>query len=218
MNQLRSFDRLAAIYRALEYAAFGRDLERARFVHLGHLRDRRSILILGEGDGRCLARIAALAPHARIDCLDLSAAMLARAKARLAGSPDLDRVNFHRADLLRTDLPDVRYDAVVTCFFLDCFTDEQAASVMARIDASLCDGARWWWADFAVPPRGIARLRAQAWLAVLYAFFRWQTGLAARRLPDTEGWFRSAGYTRIATASLQAGLLQSAVLARPMRR
>lgn len=50
----RSFDRLARIYRVLELAAFGRDLERARFELLPHLRGAQAILIVGEGDGRCL--------------------------------------------------------------------------------------------------------------------------------------------------------------------
>ena len=62
------FDRLARSYRTLELLAFGRDLERARFAWLPALADRKSILVLGEGDGRCLARLAALAPAARIHC------------------------------------------------------------------------------------------------------------------------------------------------------
>ena len=81
-----NFDPLARLYRALEYLAFGGDLERARFCLLDHLAGRRSILILGEGDGRCLARLLPLAPEARIHCLDASPAMLARAGARIANT------------------------------------------------------------------------------------------------------------------------------------
>ncbi|MFI5356043.1 MAG: hypothetical protein ACHQ4G_01785, partial [Opitutales bacterium] len=55
------FGRLAAIYQPLEFLALGRDLERARFTLLPHLRDCTRILVPGDGDGRCLARLAAIA-------------------------------------------------------------------------------------------------------------------------------------------------------------
>lgn len=206
-----SFDRLARPYRLLEYLAFGRDLERARFTHLPRLRDCRSILVLGEGDGRCLEQLVTAAPAARVDCLDLSPAMLDRAAARLAGRAAATRVSFRQADLLAVDLPAAHYDAVVTCFFLDCFTATQAEAVMTRIRGSLRPGALWLWADFAVPPAGPARWRAQLWLALLYAFFRQATGLPVRALPPVEPLLAAAGWEPVAELSLQHGLVRSAV-------
>jgi ubiquinone/menaquinone biosynthesis C-methylase UbiE len=100
MNSPRNFDRLAGIYRALEYIAFGRDLERARFFHLDRLSESRSILVLGEGDGRCLERLVSAAPKARIDCLDFSPAMLACAARRIVDHEAVQRVTFRQADLL----------------------------------------------------------------------------------------------------------------------
>jgi SAM-dependent methyltransferase len=209
MSSPRSFDRLAGVYRALEYLAFGRDLERARFAHLDRLRACRAILVTGEGDGRCLERLTQAAPHARIDSLDLSPAMLARASARLAGRPEAARVTFRRADLLTAPLPAAQYDAVVTHFFLDCFSPPQAADVMARLKHSLRPGALWLWADFALPPAGWARLRARAWVAMLYAFFRWQTGVAARDLPPADDFFHSHGFAIEAECCWQRGLVRS---------
>ena len=79
------FDRLARVYRALEFIAFGRDLERARFEYLGRLSGCRDILLLGEGDGRCAARLAQIAPDAAILCVDSSPGMIARASRRVTG-------------------------------------------------------------------------------------------------------------------------------------
>ena len=211
MNSPRSFDRLAGIYQALEYLSFGRDLEWARFVNLSRLRECRSILVLGEGDGRCLERLVAAAEQAHIDCLDLSPAMLARAASRLAGREAAARVTFRQADLLTATLPPRHYDAVVTLFFLDCFTAAQARSVMARIQASLHPGALWLWADFSLPASGFARWRAQVWLALLYTYFRWQTGLAARGLPPVERYFFENGLQKITGCTSQWGLLRSEV-------
>lgn len=216
MNSPRSFDRLTRVYRLLELVAFGHDLERARFAHLDRLRACRSILVLGEGDGRCLARLVKIAPHAHIDCLDLSPAMLRHAAARLA-APDAARVTFRQADLLAAALPPGNYDAVVTLFFLDCFTAAQATAVMARIATSLQPGAWWLWADFTLPQGGLARWRAQAWLAVLFAFFRWQTALDARELPPVARLFEELGWHPVAETVLQHGLVRSAVFQHPAR-
>jgi ubiquinone/menaquinone biosynthesis C-methylase UbiE len=203
----RNFDRLAGIYRALEMLAFGRDLERTRFCLLPHLQDCRHILVLGEGDGRFLERLLALNPHAKIDCVDLSAGMLARAQRRLGEKAT--RVNFMQADVTTKDFTPPRYDAVVTCFLLDCFDAAQTRRLIARIRAGLQPGAFWLWADFVLPENGPARWRAQLWLAGLYAFFRWQTGLPTRALPPSEALLATAGFTPVATITRQWGLLRS---------
>ncbi len=203
-----NFDPLARWYRALEFLAFGRDLERARFCLLDRLADCEEILVLGEGDGRCLARLVQAAPRARVRCLDGSAAMLARAAARLAEQPARSRVSFEQADILAATFPAASYDAVVTCFFLDCFTAAEVEGIVARVAASLRPGARWLFADFAIPPRGFARMRAQIWLGSLYAFFGWRTGLATRRLPPSETILRAAGFVSEAAREFQGGLIR----------
>lgn len=205
----RSFDRLARVYRALEFLAFGRDLERARFCLLPHLKPCRTILVLGEGDGRCLEQLLALNPSASIDCLDLSAAMLDRARRRLGARAS--RVNFIHADVLATELPARHYDAVVTCFFLDCFDDGQAQTLVTHIAASLQPHALWLWADFVLPAHGPARWRAQVWLVLLFGFFRWQTGLKNNALPHSEKLIEAAGFDSIAMQTRQWGLLRSRV-------
>jgi ubiquinone/menaquinone biosynthesis C-methylase UbiE len=214
----RSFDRLARPYRALEFLAFGGDLERARFCLLDRLRDCRRILVLGEGDGRCLARLVRVAPAARIRCLDFSGAMLARAAARIDGTEARTRVTFEHADILAAPLAPASYDAVLTLFFLDCFTAEQTAALVARVAAALTPEAAWLFADFVLPPRGLARLRARAWVTALYAFFRWQTGLPARALPPSEELIERAGFARETQRDFQGGLLRSVLFRRAVDR
>lgn len=209
-----NFDPLARIYRTLEWVAFGRDLERARFCLLDRLAACRSILVLGEGDGRCLARLVDLAPAAQLDCFDASAAMLARAAARLARHPGRARVRFTQADARELPFRDRRYDAVVTCFFLDCFEAGDAASLVRATAGVLTPASLWLYADFAVPARGFARRRARAWLALLYAFFRQTTRLRAQQLPPAEALIASAGFTPVAVQARQHGLLRSVLFRR----
>jgi len=209
-----NFDRLARGYPALERLAFGRDLERARFRHLDRLRDCRDILLLGDGDGRCLARLVGIAPEARIHSVDSSPAMLARAAARIGPADARSRVRFEAADARSVRLPADRYDAVVTFFFLDCFRPEEVAELVPRVAASLRPAARWLYADFALPPAGWARWRARLWLAVLYAFFRWQTKITARRLPPSEDIIERTGFRREALCEFQGGLVRSVLFKR----
>jgi SAM-dependent methyltransferase len=207
------FDRLARGYRAMEFAAFGRDLERARFEYLGRLVGTREVLLLGEGDGRCAARVAALAPEARMLCVDSSPGMIARAQARIA-APDRGRVSFLCADVLSFVPEPGRFDAVATLFFLDCLDEAGVASVVSRIGRALRPGSPWLFADFAVPAGGVARLRARAWLAVLYFFFRRCAGLRVSRLPPSEEILRQAGWTCAACRELQGGMLRTTVYRR----
>jgi SAM-dependent methyltransferase len=210
----RGFDRLGRWYHALELLAFGGDLERARFMHLGRLAERREILLLGEGDGRCAQRLARLAPRARILCIDKSPGMIALATARIAGTPEAARVSFVCADALSYEPEPGRHDAVATLFFLDCFDTQGVAAILARVGSALRPEALWLFADFVVPPAGLARLRARAWLALLYAFFRLETGIAARELPPSEDLLSRGGWRPVETADLQHGLIRSAVYAR----
>lgn len=210
-----SFDSLTRCYRALEFLAFGRDLERARFCLLDRLVHCHEILVLGEGDGRCLARLVKVAPTACIHCIDASAAMLARAEVRIAGSEAHRRVTFECADIFAASLPPAHFDAVVTCFFLDCFTADQTAAIVGRVSSSLRPTAQWLFADFSVPAHGLARKRAQAWLAILYTFFRLQTRLQAHVLPPSEDLIQHAGFQPLETRSFQLGLLRTVLFARP---
>ena len=210
----RGFDRVGRWYRPLELLAFGGDLERARFMHLGRLAERLEILLLGEGDGRCAERLAQVAPLARILCVDKSPGMVALASARMAGTPAASRVAFVCADALSYDPEPGRHDAVATLFFLDCFKAEGVEAILSRVGSALRPGALWLFADFVVPPAGLRRARARAWLGLLYEFFRLETGITARELPPSEELLLRAGWSPVATADLQHGLIRSAVLAR----
>jgi SAM-dependent methyltransferase len=205
-----NFDSVARIYRWLEYAAFGRLLEKARFTHLGRLADRREILLLGDGDGRALERLLTTAPSSRIVSVDASKAMLALA-ARRVPRADQHRVTFVHADARTLDLPPGAHDAVVTQFFLDCFTARDVTSLVERIGQATDRDSLWIYTDFAIPERGIRRVVARVVIAALYWFFRWRTGLTAGELPPAEQVIGNAGFRPIDEATFAAGLIRSVV-------
>ncbi len=171
------------------------------------------MLVLGDGDGRFLARLVQAAQQARITSVDASAAMLARARARLSDQ-ERSRVDFVHADARTIELSPSTFDAVVTLFFLDCFADADVRRIVARVAPALTASARWLFADFSLPARGWRRWRARLYVTFLYAFFRWETGIEARRLPDMEDAIMNAGLRPSLEATSQAGLLRTVLFNR----
>jgi ubiquinone/menaquinone biosynthesis C-methylase UbiE len=199
-------DPIADLYRFIEYAAFGRALERRRFAMLPLVKDARRILILGEGDGRFVSRLAMQNPDAEIDVVDLSARMLALARERVGSA---ERIRFYQLDALTDPLPGGGYDLIVTNFFLDCFSGSDAATLIHKLHAALARDGRWLISEFQVPQTPFRRLHAKLWMAVMYRFFRLTTGLRPSSLPPYAELLRSAGLARIHYQESRLGLITS---------
>lgn len=198
-----NFDRLAPHYDWME-AVCGGSLQRARTAWLEELSDCRRILSAGEGHGRFAAACARRFPAAELTCVEASPRMLARAQARTRGLPGAPV--FHCADV-RTWTPAATYDAVVTCFFLDCFPPGMLDAVVARLAECASPRAKWLVVDFSLPARGPARWRARAIHRLMYAFFRHTAGLPARRLTRPDPFLAAHGFRRTHRQEFECGLL-----------
>jgi ubiquinone/menaquinone biosynthesis C-methylase UbiE len=207
-------DFIARWYRWLEYCGFGGALERRRFAFLPDVADStRDVLVLGEGDGRFLAKFVAprkppsnhrettvRSPCLSVDYVDLSAAMLDLARRR-AGT---DCVTYHHSDALTISLPAAHYDLVVTHFFLDCLSEDQAKSLVEKITRSARPNARWLISEFREPAAW-----AYGIVQILYLFFRITTGLRTRRLIDHHPLLNRAGFVLVKEETERFGLLAS---------
>lgn len=198
-------DRIAGIYRWLEYVAFGRALERCRFRLLPHLAGRRRVLIVGEGDGRFLEKLCEQNADAVIEVVELSGEMIALAKSRSDG-----KVRFHQQNALER-LPEGEYDAVVTNFLLDCLSGREAALFIEAAAARLTSGGVWLVGEFHLPERGWRRWHAQLWLRTMYCFFAAATGLRATEIPDYPRLLEQQGLKREEQHFQRAQLLTAEV-------
>jgi ubiquinone/menaquinone biosynthesis C-methylase UbiE len=204
MIEKMNADRIARLYRWLEYAIFGNTLQQRRTAFLTDIADARRVLVLGDGDGRFLEKLVEHNPQAHVDYVDLSGHMLKLARVR-AGS---ERVTYHQANALEIALPEHEYDLIVTHFFLDCFDETGASRLVERAARAACPNARWlisefrrtWWS----PPL----------LGVLYLFFRITTGLKTRRLIDHHLLLTQHGFRMMRAESAWRGLLTSELWAR----
>jgi SAM-dependent methyltransferase len=202
-------DRIARCYRWLEYMAFGRALERRRREFLDEVEHARSVLILGDGDGRFTAELLSRNRSGQIDSVELSPRMLELAKLRVGEeTSSMGRLHFWNADARTMALPR-HYDLIVSHFFLDCFIAEDLDVLVGRVSAATCPRARWILSEFRVPDRGVWRFAGGALIKVMYWFFRIATGLKTSRVPDYPTIFGAHGFRRLRQRSILGGLLAS---------
>lgn len=205
-----SFDRLAPHYRWMEWLLAGGKLQRCRTAFIRDIPPPHRVLMLGEGNGRCLVELLRAFPDAHFTCVDASARMLGCARARVLkrGLSDAG-IEFMHADALRWEPPDAQFDLLVTHFFLDCFAPEQLAKLVPRLAAAGTAEARWLLADFCEPSSGFAKWRARCILRAMYCFFRRMTRLPARRLTPPDAFLERSGFALSKRLLADWGLLHS---------
>jgi ubiquinone/menaquinone biosynthesis C-methylase UbiE len=202
-------DSIARWYRWLEYAGFGSELQRRRIAFLHNVTGARRVLVLGEGDGRFLARLVEQNLSSSTDYVDLSAQMLQLARER-AGS---DRVVYHHASALTIPLAESEYDLVCTHFFLDCLNQNDTERMVDRIVRAMAPGGRWLISEFREP-----NWWTRAVVRGLYFFFRLTTSLATQQLVDHHPLLERAGFRLECSETSRFGLLVSELWSKECRR
>lgn len=210
INDPARFDRIARLYRWMEYLSFGRALERCRFFFLPVLADSRRALILGDGDGRFTARLLRMNSQLHADAVDASPAMLHLLRRRAAGSGTERRLTTLCADARTLSPASAGYDLVVTHFFLDCLTEEEVSDLIARLCPHLASGCRWIVSEFQIPvDRPVRAWVCRAVIRFLYLGFRLLTGLTVQQIPPWPTLLSRSGFERVTAHAWPGGLLLS---------
>jgi ubiquinone/menaquinone biosynthesis C-methylase UbiE len=209
MSAHARFDRLSRAYKWMEYFSFGPYLQQCRNLRIGEMASCRRPLVYGDGDGRFLAELVRRAPAIRATAVDASSKMLLSLARRL---PPEAQVRLVHADALECEpagFPDAPFDLVVSHFFVDCFSEAEIASLLARVNIAVEKTALWVVSDFAIPRRGPMRFLGTLIVGGLYLAFGLLTGLRARRLPNYARVMREAGWLLEDRRELLLGLLVS---------
>jgi SAM-dependent methyltransferase len=205
-----SFDRIARHYFWLETVVFGAALQRSRVHWIGRISTSKSVLVLGEGDGRFLCELVKALPDADIDCVEASPRMIERARERLRQLPagSGKNVRFVREDM-GSWAPPRSYDLLVTHFVLDCFPSDEIERIVAKLAHAASPGAFWLLSDFTLPAKGWTRVVARVLLSVMYAFFRITTRIKAKALVDPAPHLEKNGFVCSARCPFYAGIAKS---------
>jgi hypothetical protein len=105
--------------------------------------------------------------------------------------------------------PEASYDLIVTHFFLDCFSEARITDIVNRLSRAATPNATWLLADFCMPAGAFARIRAGLWLAAMYRFFRFTSGIEARALDDPSSFLRTAGFALVTQHLFRGGMVKS---------
>lgn len=200
-SRVADFNRVAGIYTLIEKLVYGEGMHRARTVFLNGYRPAGplKVLIMGEGPGRFLEQFAGAIRDIEIHIVEPSAAMRQLQKKRLSGNPfPGQNHDLHYYNLLE-EIPanhSGSFDLVVTHFFLDMFGADEMGPLIGKLTSLASDSARWWWADFCLPPRKsrLKRLRAEILLKVMYRFFGLVSGLECRTLVPPDEFMIQSGW------------------------
>jgi SAM-dependent methyltransferase len=212
-----NFDLIARPYRWMEYATFGPLLEHTRFYRIPELTTARCALVIGDGDGRFVARFLKENPDVLVDVVDLSAKMLRLLEARVQkpGPEAHRRIAIYRADIRDFSPPETApatgYDLVVTHFFLDCLTHADLEGLLSRLRPHLAPGARWLVSEFQIPESGLSAGMSRLVVSGLYRAFGLLTGLEVRGLPAWEMLLERFGFSRFDQRTWLGGLLTSEI-------
>jgi len=205
-----SFDILAPHYRWMEFVLAGEKLHRCRKTFLDEIPAARSLLLLGEGHGRCLVECCQRFPNTRITCVDASERMLTQARRQMTRHKmGADHVEFIHANVLSWTPTGKTYDLIVTNFFLDCFRADQLEQIIFQVAAATTPKVNWLIADFQTPPAGLRRIRGRLILWAMYAFFRTMTRLPAYELTTPDSFLERADFILHRRIEAEWGLLHS---------
>jgi ubiquinone/menaquinone biosynthesis C-methylase UbiE len=206
-SKVANFNRLARLYRWMEYASFGPWLWWCRCTFLNELTDCRRAAIFGDGDGRFTARLLSVNQVVEVDAVDASKAMLHSLMSR--ASSNAGRVHVHCSDVRQWQPASPQYDLIVTHFFLDCLTTGEVRALAAQMHRSAVPGAQWVVSEFVEPSGKVKHVVARAIIWLLYRAFGLLTGLEVRALPDHHTAMREAGFVLEKRRAWLGGLLIS---------
>lgn len=197
----KGYDWLAPWYDWLAVMAVGKQIQKAQLKWLPFLKDRKKLLILGGGTGWVLPYIFQINPNLVIHYIDASSKMIAKA-----------RMNADNSSLIQfiagteTDVPDQDYDALLTCFYLDLFTEPELKTLIDRLKSRMNQHGIWLATDFETHTLW-QRLKVR----LMYLFFYVITGLKTKALPAWHKAMVNAGCVSLENHYTRSGLIRSVV-------
>jgi cyclopropane fatty-acyl-phospholipid synthase-like methyltransferase len=194
----------------MEFVLAGEKLQRCRTAFLREVGEPQTILLAGEGHGRCLRECCDRFQNARITCIDASQRMLVQSRRSLEEEDfEVNQIEFIHANLLDWTPHPGGYDLIVTNFFLDCFSRDELERVVYQLATSGTPKANWLLADFQMAASGVKKIRSRLILWSMYLFFRTVTRLPTKNLTVPDPFLEQNGFRLHGRVEAEWDLLHS---------
>jgi ubiquinone/menaquinone biosynthesis C-methylase UbiE len=196
------YNRVAPFYDRLAKIVFGRKHEEAKMANLDLIKANHRILIVGGGSGQLLKYIDQKGIRCKVDYIDISKAMLQRARRHKLNNID---VRFYEADILEF-LPELTYDIICTNFFFDQFNEKDCLAYLNQLRSSSHKHTKLLYADFVHSKK----LTDRVILKLMYGFFQVSTGLGKVQLIDHKTLFQKSGLKLLRSRVISSQIVSAA--------
>ncbi len=203
MSALNGFDPIARIYDAMDRIAFGRSAKAAQVNFITEIPDGSQVLVLGGGTGWILTQLLGTGKSLQIWYIDASKKMIQQSRLKTTHASNIHFIHGTESDIP----PDVKFDVVITFFFLDLFSDPVLDQVTQKIKHNLKEKSLWLAADFIYQNKWWQKLMLTAMYTIIHALCK----IEARRLPDWRQAIANEGFNKRKSKSFFGGFIESGV-------
>lgn len=204
-----NFDFIARHYNWIEKIIFRSDLEKFRCMNIELIKDAKSILLLGDGDGRFLEQVSKIGTEAKIVSVDSSAKMINLSQIKV--KPSHLNVEFY-CSKIENFKPSKSFnpDLIIAHFFLDCFTHDEALLILDRISQWASVDAKFIISDFSITKNmSFHRVYQKTLTSIMISFFCLFCGISARILPNIPKIMTSSGWNCLSQKRSKHGFINS---------
>jgi len=202
-SKLNSFDAIAPWYDALAKVVYGKAIQKAQSHFINEIKEDANVLILGGGTGWLLSYLLLAKPNCKVWYLEASAKMIELTTQKIHTSSSVQLIHGTEDDIPT----EIRFDAVITNFYLDLFPIEKLNLVIKKIKNSLKPNSKWLATDFVDGSKWWQAMLLKA----MYLFFRIVCRIPATKLPDWNGLLMSNGVQKIKSKLFYQGFIESTI-------
>jgi ubiquinone/menaquinone biosynthesis C-methylase UbiE len=185
-----NYNNSAWFYDTLARIVYGKALVNAQVYLLKHIPANSKVLIAGGGTGWILEELTRIHPSGlQITYVEIAPNMMAQSQKRNSGN---NRVIFINEAIEKITLA-AGFDAALTPFLLDNFTQENFNIIFKSINVLLKPNALWLNASFQLT----GKWWQQVMLKTMFVFFKVICGIEASKLPKITDVFQENNYKLI---------------------
>lgn len=199
---LDGFNKIAPVYDALARLIYGRSIVKAQTHYLPLLNNSKRILVLGGGSGWILEELFKYTA-AEITYVEASSAMIDLTKQRNIPITQVSFIHGTEDQIPEGDF----FDAVITNFYLDLFSEEKQLEVIRRVLETLPKNGLWLASDFVNTRKPWHRFL----LVVMHQFFIRLCKIEAHELVDWKSTLCKSGLKQMQEESFYNGFIKSTV-------
>jgi len=198
------FDRISFVYDKLVWLVYGNSIAEAQKYFLPHIPQRSTVLILGGGTGWILTEIGKQKMACEIWYIDASDSMIRLSKKRKTNE------QIHFITGTENEIPaSVRFDIVITNFYLDLFPEDKLKEVIDKITFVTHPESRWIVTDFVNNKKWWQSIMLKS----MYFFFMVVCKIEAGNLPDWHLALRERGFIKKESKLFYGNFIESAIYA-----